>query len=117
MSLYLSNYNLSMRDVGLSLVTGVSGMPYALRHFKKAQTTGNWGHRVIGVLEALPVAGALVALIERVSAAVRRAIKGPERDVYYVRVVGGNSGQSLLSEEEQWKRKLLAEDWGDPLPV
>lgn len=66
-------YSLSARDVGISFVTGFSGVPYALRHLECARRFRSQalGHRLIAGLEMLPVIGGLVALIERVAILVK----------------------------------------------
>lgn len=60
-------YGISCKDGLFSLGTGVTGITYAKRHWNLAKKEGIWGHRVIAVLEAIPVFGALAALLERVA--------------------------------------------------
>lgn len=58
-------YEISSCNVLFSVSTGFSGAPYAIRHYQNAYGS-RWGHRIICVLEFLPVIGFLVALIERI---------------------------------------------------
>jgi hypothetical protein len=51
----------------------VSGLPYAKRHWTasnedQASCTAIWGHRIIALLEIIPIIGALIGLIERIIA-------------------------------------------------
>ncbi len=61
-------YNVSLADGLLSALTGLSGLPYAIRHWSLSQT-GNpscvWGHRCVALLEATPILGAIAGLLER----------------------------------------------------
>lgn len=63
-------YNLSLGEGLLSLVTG-TGIPYSKRHWELSNMTSSkklvWGHRTIAILEAIPVIGGLVSLIELVT--------------------------------------------------
>lgn len=60
-------YQLTNADLFKSVITGISGVPYAMRHLEEAyKAEVKWGHRTIAVLESIPVLGALCALIERV---------------------------------------------------
>lgn len=62
-------YSISLNDALLSVVTGLSGAPYAQRHWElsnKPECTCVWGHRTLAALEAIPVIGGLAALIERI---------------------------------------------------
>lgn len=70
---HAKHYNVFSKDVGISLITGLSGAPYALRHLDLAKKVKSHalGHRVIAVLEMIPVIGALAALIERIVAYVK----------------------------------------------
>ncbi len=60
------SFKINCADFTLSACTGLSGMPYAMRHFKAANETKTnvWEHRLIGFLEAFPILGFLVAVIE-----------------------------------------------------
>lgn len=65
------NYNISLADGFLSTITLFSGAPYSKRHWDLSnKSTACWGHRVIAVLEAIPVIGGLAALIERITVLV-----------------------------------------------
>lgn len=66
-------YNLSTSELLLSLAT-VSGAAYAKRHWELSQNISStcvWGHRIIAAVEALPVLGALAALIEKLTFLVK----------------------------------------------
>lgn len=64
------SYNLSFEDGLLSAATLLSGAPYAKRHWELSNRSAEHclGHRVIAVLQALPIIGLLFSLIERISA-------------------------------------------------
>lgn len=72
MNYLLSNheraYNLSFNEGLLALGTGLSAAPYAVRHWELSNRSAEHclGHRIIAVLQAIPVIGLLFALIERV---------------------------------------------------
>ncbi|MBS4170238.1 Uncharacterized protein NEOC95_000959 [Neochlamydia sp. AcF95] len=62
-------YDLSYQDIGLSLITGLSGAPYATRHWQLsnyAKAKHCLGHRLIACIESIPFAGALAAILERI---------------------------------------------------
>ncbi|KIC72578.1 hypothetical protein DB42_CX00030 [Neochlamydia sp. EPS4] len=62
-------YSLSYQDIGLSLITGLSGIPYASRHWQlsnHAKAKHCLGHRLIACIESIPIAGALAAILERI---------------------------------------------------
>ncbi|MBS4167000.1 hypothetical protein NEOC65_002102, partial [Neochlamydia sp. AcF65] len=62
-------YSLSYQDIGLSLITGLSGAPYASRHWQLsnyAKAKHCLGHRLIACIESIPFAGALAAIVERI---------------------------------------------------
>lgn len=66
----LPNYSFSFKDLSVSILTGISGLPFAKKHWDLAKTNPKdaFAHRVIAVLEAIPVIGGLCALIEKVIA-------------------------------------------------
>ncbi|BBI17370.1 hypothetical protein [Neochlamydia sp. S13] len=73
MSYYLTDhprkYSLSYQDIGLSLITGLSGAPYASRHWQLSnyvKAKHCLGHRLIACIESIPFAGALAAIVERI---------------------------------------------------
>lgn len=76
MNYILSNhekgYGLSYKDGLFSLCTGLSGAPYAQRHWELSNTLHpdqpEYGrvHRTIALLEFIPIIGGLAALVERV---------------------------------------------------
>jgi serine/threonine protein phosphatase PrpC len=73
-------YHLSQKEQFLAMATGMSGLPYAKRHFKLAnQSPGKaWGHQGIGIFQSLPLLGGFAMLTERIVVLVRdrRAKKG-----------------------------------------
>jgi O-acetyl-ADP-ribose deacetylase (regulator of RNase III) len=72
-------YDLSCNDCLFSLATGLSGAPYAKRHWELSLTSQSaWGHRIVAVLEALPLFGAVVAVIERIFVVVYNALLKPK---------------------------------------
>jgi inorganic pyrophosphatase/exopolyphosphatase len=65
-------YQLSCQDKGISGVILLTASPYSFRHFDcakeyKAGSFPNISHKVIAVVEAIPVVGALCGLIERIA--------------------------------------------------
>jgi len=62
------NYQITGSDLLISLATGFSGAPYALRHHQLAEVENapRWGHRLICLAEFVPIIGAAIALTERV---------------------------------------------------
>lgn len=62
-------YQLSWKESLLATGT-LSGIPYAKRHWELSNqdSSHRLGHRIIAILEAIPIFGALAALIERISA-------------------------------------------------
>jgi serine/threonine protein phosphatase PrpC len=68
---HINGYRISFFDAFLALGTGCTGGVYVGRHWNLSQRENCqfvWGHRAIAVLEAIPVFGGLIALIERVTA-------------------------------------------------
>lgn len=63
---HTNKYNLSISDCLLSVATGLSGAPYAIRHYQQSNKTGEskLGHRIICGLEFIPIVGGIIALIE-----------------------------------------------------
>lgn len=63
-------YNISFYDGLFSIVTGLSGGPYAKRHWELSNVSKSpqykLGHRCIAVLQYIPVVGALAAVIEKI---------------------------------------------------
>lgn len=69
-SLVNNNYQYSLRagDILTSLATGCSGYPYAVRHWEQSQIESTWfWHKMIAVVEFMPILGGIVALVERVA--------------------------------------------------
>lgn len=68
-TLRLNDYGLGCKDIGLCLITGLTCIPYAQRHWALAKQNSRYSvwHKVLAVLESIPVGGGFVALIERVS--------------------------------------------------
>src|SRR5690349_4610889 len=74
-SLYLHprRYRLSCFDCFLSVCGGLSGLPFAYRHWTIGETLGPFDpitHTVIAIVEAIPLVGAIAALVERVVFAI-----------------------------------------------
>lgn len=80
LGVYHQSYHLSLKEIGLSLATGLSGLPYSRRHWALASMKSCelitlpfgferkvWMHRTLAIIEALPVIGGLTALIERIT--------------------------------------------------
>ncbi len=66
-----NGYRISFFDAFLALGTGCTGGAYVGRHLDLSQREvgqSMWGHRAVAILEAIPVLGGLIALIERVTA-------------------------------------------------
>lgn len=67
-------YNIGWYEGCLSFGTGLSGLPYSIRHWELSKKEGEsryaFGHKVIAAFEAIPVLGGLMALIERLVAFV-----------------------------------------------
>jgi serine/threonine protein phosphatase PrpC len=61
------SYQITGLDLLTSVVTGLSGAPYAIRHHQLSEVDGGykWGHRLVALIEFVPVLGAAVALVER----------------------------------------------------
>lgn len=75
-------YDISYDEAFLALRYGISGAPYAQRHWELSQETKGvvfWGHRVVAVIEYIPLAGALVALIERIVVYAYHQLFPPEK--------------------------------------
>ncbi|WP_213156209.1 hypothetical protein [Neochlamydia sp. AcF65] len=70
-------YDLSYQDIGLSLITGLSGAPYATRHWQLsnyAKAKHCLGHRLIACIESIPFAGALAAILERIIVFIQKKL-------------------------------------------
>jgi hypothetical protein len=70
---FLPSYQVSCSEfITPASFVGCVGLPWAKRHWQLANTdtTHSLGHRMIACLEALPVIGPLVVLIERIVAAI-----------------------------------------------
>lgn len=73
---HTKQYSFSCYDFKLTAVTGFSGIAYGSRHWQLAKTLEETQgscklcHRVIAVIECIPVLGAVAALIERVVFAI-----------------------------------------------
>lgn len=78
-SFYLNNYDLGWKDIGLCLITGLTGAPYAKRHWAVSHESSRYSlcHKVIAVLEYTPIIGGGVALIERISVFVSSFFSTP----------------------------------------
>lgn len=66
---HTEGYNISLKELALSSFS-ISGIVYSKRHWELSMTCNSrtcWGHRTIAILEAIPLMGGLVALIERIA--------------------------------------------------
>ena len=63
---HIDGYHLTTADLWLCALTFFTAVPFAQRHFELANEpyTAKWGHRILAVIECMPILGALVALIE-----------------------------------------------------
>lgn len=89
MKLRLDNYNFSYKETVFALCT-LTGGTLIKRHWGKskeeASICSKWGHRTIGTIEAIPLLGGLVALIEIVIVKILCKIqecKSPERHLKF----------------------------------
>ena len=79
----MQNYTLSRSEIALCWATGLSGLPYAKRHWDASNTpfistSACFGHRLIMAFEAIPVIGGLIAIIDRIIAiCCRSSISNP----------------------------------------
>lgn len=67
-------YHLNAKEGALTAFT-LSGAPYAKRHWQLAKgesTSRKWGHRIIAVIEAIPILGGIAALIDRISFTIKQ---------------------------------------------
>lgn len=74
-------YDITLNEAFYSVVNGLSGLPYGVRHLDMSEectTPLAWGHRVIAVIELIPILGGLAALIERVAFFVYQHCFKPE---------------------------------------
>jgi len=73
------HYDISPKDVEISLITGFTGIPYALRHLKCARRVNSHalGHRLIACLEMIPLIGGLAAIIECIVQMVKSRFENP----------------------------------------
>lgn len=65
-----NGYNLSIYDVLASLASGLSGIPYAKKHWDLSNHCNpqyRLGHKMISCVQAIPVLGALAAISERIT--------------------------------------------------
>ncbi len=77
---FLPSYQVSCSEfVTPTTLIGCVGLPWAKRHWQLAKTDAprSLGHRVIACLEALPVIGGIVVLIERIIAAIASRWQSP----------------------------------------
>lgn len=64
-------YKLSFYDGIKSIAGGISGAPYAIRHFQQ-------GHTVIAMIQFIPIIGAIAAIFERLVVTLWRALLLPK---------------------------------------
>ncbi|NGX47794.1 MAG: hypothetical protein K1000chlam3_01177, partial [Chlamydiae bacterium] len=67
LSNHVNGYQTSFSDLLTSVVTGASGIPFANRHYELSKVESTWAHRLIALIEYLPILGGSVALIERLA--------------------------------------------------
>jgi serine/threonine protein phosphatase PrpC len=106
-------YSLSLSDGALSLVTGLSGLPYAKRHWEsshKASTQSVWKHRVIAVLEALPILGGCMALIERIAFYIKERffLSSPPKTPQRIHFGEPRNLDANLAIKKMWKNAKKA---------
>ena len=66
-------YSIRLSDMAVMALTGFSGIPYAKRHWNLLdQSRHPCGQLALAILEALPLLGGFVALIERIVIAVHK---------------------------------------------
>lgn len=64
-------YQVSWGNLLTSVITGASGLPYAKRHYELSNVNESWiAHRVIALIEFMPVIGGAVAIVERIAYAL-----------------------------------------------
>lgn len=66
MELYLDNYHLSCKQILFAALTTTGGT-LAKRHWQaagKKTSSSKWGHRILSVVEAVPLLGGVITLIE-----------------------------------------------------
>jgi serine/threonine protein phosphatase PrpC len=98
-----NGYHLSRNECLLSLGLGI-GLPYTKRHWELSQKGHVWGHRVIAVLEAIPLIGILAALLERVSVlAYNKFFNHPKQS----NPTEKNLLQELEKQQKIWKPRAL----------
>jgi hypothetical protein len=74
------SYKITTHDIYESIKGGFSGLPYSRRHFKaENQTLNPFGHRIIGLIEAIPILGLLVAIIEAIVATCLKSKCNPTK--------------------------------------
>lgn len=60
-------YDLNVSDCLTSVATGFSGCFYAQRHWELSEKNGSQAHMILGFLEALPLLGFTIAILERLA--------------------------------------------------
>ena len=65
------DYKISRKDIGLSICTLGTGLSYSYRHWdaskeKPISIFAKWGHCGIALVEACPIIGGFIALIEKI---------------------------------------------------
>lgn len=80
MKIYLDNYRLSCYEILFSAAT-LTGGALVKRHWSKSSEEisiySKWGHRIVAVIEAIPLLGGLAALIEIVAVNILCKISSP----------------------------------------
>lgn len=114
-------YQISFLGGLLSVATGLSGAPIANRHMAMASIDSDHAlaHRVIGLIEYIPILGAVVALIERVAYAifVPSAVQNMIKAVHEHRVKDPTSyatlKQAIPSYSELYKKETTSLQFSD----
>ncbi len=79
MNIYLNNYSLSCDEALFAALT-MTGGAFVTRHWsiaaQEVSSASKWGHRAVGVIEAVPLLGAVAALIEFIAAKCLRQGSG-----------------------------------------
>lgn len=104
---FLNNYKLNKWEIGLCLITGLTGAPYAKRHWELSKINPRYAlwHKAIAVAEYTPVMGGFVALIERITAFAisifsntsRTIVRSDGRDPLTIRTMGNATASEFIS--------------------
>jgi hypothetical protein len=76
-------YHLSLKEIGGMTLTGFSGITYAARHWdlsSECEETYRLGHRLIAMIEGMPILGGMAALLEYVAVSVFKDVNILSKD-------------------------------------